>query len=320
VDATGRPVGARRANAIDALAIPPAWTDVHIAASDRAAIQAWGYDARGRRQYRYHPNAVQRGERRKYYRMRQMAHDLPKIRRRVLADFGKRGLARERVLAGIVRLLAEGFFRVGSERYTKENHTFGITTLRKSHVRVDGDTIVFRFVGKRSIKHTRSVVSADLARLVTALLATPGSRLFRYQDDGQWFNVDARQVNEYIQSIAGFPYTAKDFRTWGGSLRAATVLAELGAARSERDAKKNVVTAMRLVSAELGNTPAICRQSYVHPVLIEKYVSDGAVIQWRRAVGNDARGKPWSYAPEERALVAFLDQYFPERRKRRRAA
>jgi DNA topoisomerase-1 len=247
--------------------------------------------------------------------MRQMAHDLPRLRRRLAADFGKRGFPKARVLAGVVKLLQEGFFRVGNEQYARENHTFGITTLRKSHVRVIDDTVVFSFVGKRSIKHKRSVVSAELARFVTAMLTTPGPRLFRYvAPDGTWSTVDARQVNEYIQSIAKFPYSAKDFRTWGGSLRAATVLAELGAAASEREARKNVATAMRLVAAELGNTPTICRKSYVHPVLVEQYLASGAVIRWRstqrRAVG--------AYAPEERALIAFLDEHFPERRTRRR--
>jgi len=311
-------VAAGRSRDIDALAIPPAWTDVHIAASPRAAIQAWGYDARGRKQYRYHQQAVQRGERRKYYRMRQMAHDLPAIRHRLAADFRTRGLSKARVLAGVVKLLSEGFFRVGNEQYARENHTFGITTLRKSHVRVDGDVIIFSFVGKRSIKHKRSVVSAELARFVSALLETPGPRLFRYAlPDGGWSNIDARQVNDYIQSIAAFPYSAKDFRTWGGSLRAATVLAELGPPESEREAKRNVATMMRLVAAELGNTPAICRKSYVHPILVEQYLQHGAFIRWRSAPAGKPRNA-WAHAPEERALIAFLDEHFPERRKRRR--
>jgi len=197
VKTSGASVSVARARDIDALAIPPAWTDVHIAANPRSAIQAWGYDARGRKQYRYHPQAIQRGERRKYYRMRQMAYDLPAIRRRLAVDFRRRGLPKARVLAGVVKLLSEGFFRVGNEQYARENHTFGITTLRKSHVRVDGDVIVFSYVGKRAIKHKRSVVSAELARFITALLATPGPRLFRYAlPEGGWCDIDARQVNE----------------------------------------------------------------------------------------------------------------------------
>jgi DNA topoisomerase-1 len=311
-------VSAARAKEIDALAIPPAWTDVHIAASDSSAIQAWGYDARGRKQYRYHPSAVHRGQLRKYYRVRLMARDLPSIRKRVYADVRGRGLSRERVLAGIVRFLADGFFRIGNERYTKENRTFGLSTMRKSHVRVKGDTIRFDYIGKHGIRHKKTVVSADLARLVSDLLETPGRRLFRYRDEnGEWHDVESDEVNDYLQTIASFPYSAKDFRTWGGTLRAATVLHDLGPAPSEREATRNVATAMRLVAAELGNTPAICRASYVHPAVIEQYVEHGATIDWRD--GTRPRGpQQWKHAPEERALIRFLDRYFPERRKRRR--
>ena len=319
VTAPGRPVSAARTAQIAALMIPPAWTDVHIAVSERAAIQAWGFDARGRKQYRYHPRAVQKGQLRKYYRVRQMARDLPTIRRRMHGDFRQRVLSKEKVTAGIVRFLSDGFFRVGNERYARENHTFGITTLNKSHVQVDGDVITFRYVGKRSIRHTQVVVSRDLARFVTDLMRTPGRRLFRYCNDGQWHNVDSRQVNEYLQALAKFPYTAKDFRTWGGTLRAATVLAEIGPSQSEREANKNVITAVRLVAAELGNTPAICRKSYIHPTIIQKYLTEGATIRWRReeSLGTSARG---GHSPEERALIYFLDTHFPERRKRKRIA
>ena len=324
----GEPVRASRAAQIDALAIPPAWTDVHIAASDRAAIQAWGFDARGRKQYRYHPNAVKRGQRRKYYRVRQMARDLPAIRRRVYADFRGKAMTRSKVCAAIVRFLADGFFRIGNDRYAKENGTFGLTTLTKSHVGVDGDRVVFDFVGKRSIRHHRSVLGHDLARFVESMLATPGRRLFRYQDDaGDWHDVESAHVNQYIREIAGFPYSAKDFRTWGGTLRAATVLADIGPAVTEREAKQNVVLTVRLVAAELGNTPTICRQSYVHPVVIERYVSDGDTIQLAGAAAHRAsRGARAASAasqrmrtPEERALIEFLDNHFPDRRRRRRA-
>lgn len=317
VTPSGRPVGARRAAQIDALAIPPGWTDVHIAASDRSAIQAWGYDTRGRKQYRYHPRAVQRGQLRKYYRVRQMARDLPAIRRRLYTDFRRRGLPRERVLAGIVRFLSDGFFRIGNDRYARENKTFGLTTLRKRHVRVEGDVVHFDFIGKRSIRHKKQIASRELARFVEALLETPGTRLFRYRDDeGHWRDVDSAQVNDYIEALSGFPYNAKDFRTWGGTLRAATVLGEIGPAKSTREANQTVVRTMRMVAAELGNTPAICRASYVHPAVIERYAA-GEVIEWR--TGATARtADQWKHAPEERALIRFLDRHFPERRKRRR--
>jgi DNA topoisomerase-1 len=310
-------VSAARAAQIDALAIPPAWTDVHVAASERAAIQAWGFDARGRKQYRYHPNAVKRGQRRKYYRVRQMARDLPAIRRRVLADFRRKDFSREKVNAAVIRFLADGFFRIGNDRYAKENGTFGLTTLRKSHASVDGDRIVFDYVGKRSIRHRKTIVSRDLARFVESLLETPGRRLFRYQDDnGAWHNVESAEVNDYLKELAGFPYSAKDFRTWGGTLRAATVLADLGVAQSEREAKKNVATAIRLVAAELGNTPTICRESYVHPVIVERYLDHGDTIRLPASTGHRRARGAWT--PEERALIKFLDEHFPDRRQRRR--
>jgi DNA topoisomerase-1 len=297
----------------DALRIPPAWRDVHISTNPRGAIQVWGFDARGRKQYKYHPRAVEKGELRKYYRVRQMARDLPALRARIQRDFRRRGLTRQKVCAGIVRLISHGFFRVGSERYEKENNTFGITTMRKSHVTVYGDTVVFEYRGKRSITQRNVVVARDLARFVSELLETPGPRLFRYLEDGKWQNIDSRDVNDYIEEIAHFPYTAKDFRTWGGTLRAATVLAELGKGKSQSERKKNVVTAVRLVAAELGNTPTICRKSYVHPVVVMKYLRSGTTIALPKHVNHSGNGT--GHAPEESALIDFLDEYFPERRK-----
>lgn len=305
---------------IKALRIPPAWRDVHISTNSRAAIQVWGFDARGRKQYKYHPRAVEKGELRKYYRVRQMARDLPALRSRILRDFRQRELSREKVCAGIVRLISDGFFRVGSERYLQDNNTFGITTLRKSHVTVLDDAVVFEYRGKRSITQRNFIPGRDIVRFVTALMNSPGSRLFRYREGHRWRNVDARDVNDYIERIAGFPYTAKDFRTWGGTLRAATVLAELGKGKSQNERKKNVVTAVRLVAAELGNTPTICRKSYVHPVVVTRYLRSGTTISLPDGMlssklnGAGVTG----HAPEEEALIGFLDQYFPERRKEQR--
>jgi DNA topoisomerase-1 len=299
---------------IDALRIPPAWRDVHISTNPRAAIQVWGFDARGRKQYKYHPRAVEKGELRKYYRVGQMARDLPALRAKIQRDFRHHGLSKERVCAGIVLLIGEGFFRVGSDKYQKENNTFGITTMRKSHVTILGDTVEFEYRGKRSITQRNVVVAKDLTRFVSTLLETPGARLFRYQEDGKWQDVDSRDVNVYIETVAEFPYTAKDFRTWGGTLRAATVLAELGKGKSHNERKKNVVTAVRLVASELGNTPTICRKSYVHPVVVMKYLRSGTTITLpahTKAASLNGVG----YAPEEEALISFLDEYFPERRK-----
>jgi DNA topoisomerase-1 len=321
----GRPLGdaATRAR-IEALRIPPAWTDVHVAPSARAAIQAWGFDAKGRKQYRYHDRAVERGSLRKHYRVRQMALDLPLIREAVRRDFTstRRGrFSRERVTAGVVRLISEGFFRVGSERYAKENKTHGIATMAKRHVRVRGDAVHFNYVGKKSVEQWQVVVDRELAHFVTELSKIPGRRLFRYRtDDRAWADLHAADVNRYLHELVGVPYTAKDFRTWGGTLRAATVLAELGPGRTPSEAKKNVVTAVRLVAAELGNTPAICRKSYIHPMVLARYEDEGVTIadDMPSPPAGRARRGAWRYAPEERALIKFLDRYFPERRKRRR--
>jgi DNA topoisomerase-1 len=317
VDAKGKAVTSREIlERIDALRIPPAWREVHIAATPRSAIQVWGLDARGRKQYRYHARAVEKGQLRKHYRVRQMARDLPAIRKHVLRDFRARTYSREKVCAGIIRLIGDAFFRVGSDRYAKENNSFGITTLRKSHIEIDGDSVHFRYRGKRGVEQWQVVSGSDVVRFVRVMLKTPGARLFRYQKDGKWNDVEADDVNDYLRSITDFPYTVKDFRTWGGTLRAATVLAELGPAKSQNMRKKNVVTAVRLVAAELGNTPTICRKSYVHPVILQKYLRSAAIIKLSPKRAGQAGST--AHSPEETALIEFLDDHFPERRKERR--
>ena len=321
VDEMGRPVRDKRTRQrIDALRIPPAWRDVRVAASARSGIQAWGYDARNRKQYRYHDRAVERRELRKYYRMRELAKSLPKMRAVLRQDAAHRELTRETVSATVLRLISESFCRVGGERYARENGTYGITTLRKKHVSIEGDCVVLSYLGKSNKKQRQVIVSRELTKLVARQLSAPGSRLFRYRSpSGSWCDITARDVNNYVHERLGRQYSAKDFRTWGGTLRAATVLAELGAARNEREAKRNVTLAMRLVSSELGNTPTICRKSYVHPMVIARYVDEGDAIAFpaaRRAAAN--RGQ--AHSPEERALIAFLDRHFPERRRRPRRA
>ena len=308
---------ARTLDRIRALAVPPGWHDVHVAASARSEVQAWGLDDKGRKQYRYHERAVQRGQLRKYYRVRELAKDLPDIRQRVRRDAGSRTPSKQAVAAAVVRLISESFFRVGGERYAQENRTFGIATLRKRHVEVRDGCAVFEFVGKRGVEQRKVVANAELARLVERHLASPGMRLFRYREGRRWRNLTSRDVNEYLHATLGVSFSAKDFRTWGGTLRAATVLAELGPARSVTEAKRNVATAMRLVAAELGNTPAICRASYVHPMVIARYVDEGETIR----LPARYRSAPGAYAhsPEERALVRFLDKHFPERRSRPRS-
>jgi DNA topoisomerase-1 len=308
---------ARTLERIRMLAIPPGWRDVHIATSPRASVQAWGLDAKSRKQYRYHTRAVERGQLRKYYRVRELAKDLPGLRRRIRHDAAGREPTKRAVAAAVVQLVSESFFRIGSERYVEENRTFGIATLLKRHVEIADGQAVFTYVGKRSIRQRQVVANRALARLVKRHLRSPGARLFRYQEDGRWRNVTARDVNAYLHETLGVPFSAKDFRTWGGTLRAATVLAELGAARSETEAKRNVATVMRLVAAELGNTPAICRKSYVHPIVVARYLDEGETI--RLPERYHASASEYAHSPEERALIRFLDEHFPERRRRARA-
>lgn len=318
LDANDRPVRDTRTLArIDGLRIPPAWRGVHVAASPRSAIQAWGFDARGRKQYRYHDRAVELREARKYYRVRGLARELPRIRRTLHEDArpaaSHLGLNADAVAATVLRLVSETFCRIGSEKYLRENGTFGITTLRKSHVDVANGVARLEYRGKGRIRQCQMIHQRDLVRLIQRQLRTPGRRLFRYEVDGEWRVLTARDVNDYLKRRIG-PYSAKDFRTWGGTLRAATVLAELGPASSETAAKRNVALAMRLVSSELGNTPAICRKSYVHPIVVARYLDEGETIPLPRARRTAAdRGR--AHSPEERALIAFLDRHFPERRR-----
>jgi DNA topoisomerase-1 len=336
----GKPVSDAVRARVEALRVPPAWSDVHVAASADAAVQAWGFDAKGRKQYRYHDRAAERGQLRKYYRVRQMARDLPAIRAAVTRDLRatrpRRGgrsattgsattaeataaLTKRRVAAGVVRLIGEAFFRVGSERYAAENRTFGLTTLRKRHVAVRDGRVVFDYVGKKSIRQRQTVCDAELVAFVGELLATPGPRLFRYRtDEGAWADLSARDVNEYLHDTLGVPYSAKDFRTWGGTLKLATFLADVGPGKTPREAQKHVVIALRCVAAELGNTPTICRQSYVHPMVIARYLDEGTTIApfLARATARKL-GAADGQLPEERALIGFLDRFFPERRRRR---
>ena len=318
VDADGRAIrDIRSLTRIADLRVPPAWRRVHIAPDARRSIQAWGYDARGRKQYRYNRKAVERRELRKYHRVRQLAKSLPRIRQTLRAESHSRELTRNTVCAIALRLISESLFRPGSERYARENGSFGITTLRKKHVEVRRDAAVFSYPGKSSKRQRQLIVNPELVKLVTRVYGTPGARLFRYRTHGEWCDLDARTLMAYLRSRIG-PFSVKDFRTWGGTLRAATVLSELGKPRSLHEAKRNIALAMRLVSAELGNTPAICRSSYVHPMILARYLDAGETIVPRAGPRAHSTAQTFAHSPEERALIAFLARHFPDRRKRSR--
>lgn len=309
VRADGKPLRAAGALArIRRLAIPPGWADVQISPRPDEKVQAVGIDAAGRKQYLYHPDFVARRARRKYRRLREFAAVLPRLREQTNRDLARPGLPRERVLATVVRLMTRGFFRVGSERYAVENKTFGITTLRKSHLRIQGQNLVFHYRGKKGVHQHRVVADTPLVEILRELLELPGRRLFRYvEEDGTVRNVTATEVNAYLKEVTGGRYTSKDIRTWGGTVRAATILADLGPAASEREAKRNVALACKLVSAELGNTPSVCRSAYIHPAVLERYLSGETIAPvMRQAPRPVPAAEQVEHYAEEAALLRFL--------------
>lgn len=311
--ADGKPLRSPAAlKRIRALVIPPAWTGVEISPDPAAKIQVTGFDAKGRKQYRYHPDVVAKGARRKYRKLAEFARELPRLRQVTGEHLRREGMGREKVLALVVRLIARGFFRVGSERYAVENKTFGITTLRKKHLEIRGNDLFFRYVGKKSIHQHHVVADTPLVEILRELLRLPGPRLFRYVDDedGTVRDVTARDVNGYIQQVLGRRYTSKDIRTWGGTVRAALILADLGPPKSEREAKKNVVLACKLVSTELGNTPAVCRSAYIHPVVLDRYLKGKTIAPLMREEERPGEAAdPNRFYPEEAALMRFLEKW-----------
>jgi DNA topoisomerase-1 len=309
--ADGAPLRSRPAlKRIESLVIPPAWVEVEIAPRAGDRLQAVGVDAAGRRQYIYHPDFVERNARRKYRKLLAFARALPRLREATNEHLRQEGLGRERVLATVVRLMTRAFFRVGSERYAVQNRTFGITTLRKKHLTIEGNDLFFRFTGKHGIHQRRVVAETPLVEIMRELAKLPGRQLFRYRSpDGSLHDVTARDVNRYLKEILGESYTSKDIRTWGGTVRAATILADLGPAKSAREAERNVALACKLVSTELGNTPAVCRSAYIHPVVLERYLKGKTIAPvMRRAPRPVEAESPESYYAEEAALMRFLEK------------
>ena len=266
---------------IASLVIPPAWTAVWISTDPRGHIQATGRDARGRKQYRYHPHWRAVRDETKFSRMIAFGEALPTIRQRVEHDLSRPGLPREKVLATVVRLLEATLIRVGNEEYARENRSYGLTTLRNRHLAIEGSQLRFSFRGKSGKHHEVSVRDRRLAHVMRRLQELPGQELFQYLDeDGQRASIDSDDVNQYLREISGEDFTAKDFRTWAGTVLCAVTLRELEAEAGETEmtetsAKRNVVEAIKQVSQQLGNTPAVCRACYVHPAIIESYLTAG---------------------------------------------
>lgn len=309
-DPAGRTIRDRKQIArIKALAIPPAYSDVWICPDPDGHLQATGRDDRGRKQYRYHPEWQAAREAEKFDRMLIFGRELPRIRERVDHDMRRRGLVRERVLATVVRLLETTLIRVGNEEYAKSNRSFGLTTLRNRHLDIEGSTLIFEFRGKGGKTHEVSVRDRRLARVVHAVHELPGQHLFQYvDDDGARQPVDSADVNDYLREISGEPFTAKDFRTWAGTVLASLALAEFERVDSQAAAKRNIKRAIERVASRLGNTVAVCRKSYVHPEILASYI-DGSLLDFLKSRVEDAlRDDLAGLSPEEAAVLAFLQQ------------
>jgi DNA topoisomerase-1 len=292
---------------IRSLVIPPAWRDVWICANPKGHLQVTGRDARGRKQSRYHPRWRSVRDETKYERMTIFGELLPIIRERVSHDLSLPGLPRLKVLAVIVRLMEVTLIRVGNEEYARENHSYGLTTMRNKHVQVEGSGITFKFPGKSGIKHNIDFNDRRLAKIIQRCQDIPGYELFQYVDiDGTHHSVDSADVNEYLRAISNEDFTAKDFRTWAGTVLAHTMLQEFEAFASQTEAKWNVVQAIKEVALRLGNTPSVCRKCYVHPAILDIYFGGAMIKTVKKQIEEDTENPPGALRQEEKALLNLL--------------
>jgi DNA topoisomerase-1 len=297
---------------IRSLAIPPAWEEVWISARPRGHLQATGRDARGRKQHRYHPRWRETRDADKFDRVAGFGRVLPRIRRRVARDLGRDGLPKEKVVATIVRLLEMTYVRVGNEEYARENKSFGLTTLRNRHVDVRGASVRFLFKGKSGVEVAAGLTDRRVAGVIKRCEELPGQNLFQYVDaEGERRTVTSDDVNEYLREVSGGDFTAKDFRTWAGTLLAACALRDAAGFDSETEARKKVVEAIDSVARKLGHTRAVCRRSYVHPVVIDTYM-EGTI---ESALGIAMAKRPSRLSADEAAVLSLL-----RRRTRRKRA
>jgi DNA topoisomerase-1 len=292
---------------IRSLGIPPAWTNVWICPKPNGHIQATGRDARGRKQYRYHPRWREVRDETKYTRMIAFGEALPALRERVMHDLALPGLPHEKVLAAVVWLLDMTAIRVGNEEYARENGSYGLTTMRNRHVNIAGSNIRFHFRGKSGKDHTVTVRNRRLANIIRRCQDLPGHELFQYiDDDGERRTIESSDVNDYLQEVTGQNFTAKDFRTWSGTVMATDTLQELGEFETQTEAKKNVTQAIKVAAEHLGNTPTICRKCYVHPEIINAYMDDALLISLRQEHEKVADTVLHGLHPDEMAVLTFL--------------
>lgn len=296
---------------INSLAIPPAYRDVWISPSPDGHLQATGRDERGRKQYIYHPQWQEVRERDKFDRLLGFAEVLPRIRRRVHKDLQREGMERERVLAAVVRLLESTLARVGNASYARSNGSFGLTTIRKKHVELEEGAVVFEFTGKGGQDWHVETDDPEIAEVVRQCVEIPGYELFKYIDeDGNRRDVESGHVNEYLRSVSDQEITAKDFRTWAGTVLCTEELSRYQF-ENERQAKKNIVEAVKSVANQLGNTPAVCRQSYVHPAVIDKYL-EGALAERLQKQGRNGVNPPSGLRTSEAVVWRILKELSEE--------
>jgi DNA topoisomerase-1 len=303
---------------IENLRVPPAWEDARIARSPSPKVQAVGYDSAGRLQYLYHPKYRERKEREKFERILRFSDALPEMRRITSNHLRRKHLDREKVLATMTRLMNAAYFRVGDERYARKNKTYGIATLRRKHLTVDGDTLIFEFTGKWGQQQRKVVTDSRLRRVVEECAALPGYEIFKYRDGKEVRDVKARDLNAYVKEVMGDEFTPKDFRTWAGTLIAAVKLAELGATEDVKQAEKNVLAAVDDVAHRLGNTRDIARASYVSPRVIDHYLEGAVVEHQAEQLEEVIAAEQEDLTEAERALLNLLKRKL--RRELRKAA
>jgi DNA topoisomerase-1 len=304
---------------IQKLRIPPAWQNVRIARGETAPLQALGVDKKGRTQYLYHPRFRAQREEAKFKHVVEFGESLQQLRRRVRADLKSDTLDRAQVLAAMVRLIDQGFFRIGNEKSAEAESTFGLSTVRSEHVEVEGDVILFDYVGKWQKTQRKSIDDPEVAALIRKLKEMEGKELFKFVQNERIVDIKDRHVNDYIQSIIGHDFTAKDFRTWAGTLLCSIALAMQGQGASKTERTRKIRKAVVATAEQLGNTPAVCRSSYICPRLLEEYLAGKPFETLRKT----RRGSPVvrvGLSMEERALLKFLRETIADRRKRPRAA
>ena len=307
-DTKGQPItDETRLLRIRRLAIPPAYTDVWICPTANGHLQATGRDARGRKQYRYHEKWREARDETKYDRMLIFGAALPKIRERVEADLALPGLPKNKVLATIVSIMERTFIRVGNEEYARTNNSYGLTTMKNKHVDVKGSKVQFNFRGKSGVEHSVDIADRRLARIVKKVQDLPGQELFGFVDDGGVArDIKSQDVNDYLREITGEDFTAKDFRTWAGTVLAAVALNHLDACETQKEAKKNVKNAITAVAKILGNTPAVCRKCYVHPAVLETYLSGNMIEGLKRKTEEALAQNLPDLRSVEAAVMTFL--------------